>query len=187
MTKKLDKQSERNIDFTFDNVSAISSDMGSKSKINDEKKMVNINFNLKKSLSEQFSKFLFETMVHVNTSISNSEMITLGVDFLKKEFISKKTFKESPNFFSGLILKTGRRKKTSRTPEKNEAAPIQGRIKEETLQGYLSLLYSYYSDKDVINTSSSYLSTAYFFHDFFEMILSKRKTFLKFVEKEIKS
>jgi len=185
MSKKVEKQSERNIDFTFDNVSSISSHAIAEQIDDEQIKLVNINFNLKKHLTDQFSKFLFETMAHVNTNISNSEMITYGVKFLKMDFISKKIFMESPKFFTSLILKTGRRKKTTRTPERNEASPIQGRIKEETLQDYVSLLYSYYTSKKVIDMSNGYLSTAYFFYDFFEMLINQKKTFQNYIAKEL--
>lgn len=147
-------------------------------------KNVNLNFTVTKELNKVHENLVFELNVKYDDLFSNAFILSKGIDFLIDDFIQNDKFKIAPTFFFKTVTKMGRRKKTERTPNKNEGETIHATVSQLVFDNYINLMYSYYIQKSdfSIQDSNSHLSSAYLFYDFMELLLKNKKAFFSFIK-----
>jgi hypothetical protein len=113
-------------------------------------------------------------------NLSNNEMFTKSILFLKNKFEIEKMFLECPLDFKKAIIKPGKRKATERTFANDLTSTIIFTIDSDIADNFMDLMFSFIKNDPKDNVFNDHHSRTYFFYDFMALINSNKTKLLKF-------
>lgn len=179
MSKK-NKQEQKDVNFSFGNISQADDLINKKEFSNDDTKTVFL-FRIDRELYHRFNFLKNERAIRQkNYNEYNSDVFIIMLNVVEEYLREKGIYEEAPEIFKQIVNKRGKRRKNQRTVPKDRVEELLIYLSQEQGDNYLNCFYSYVKNNPNEDVNDTSFSKNYFFNDVIEIVSKNKSNFYKY-------